>query len=248
MKIGVNQGKELIDSLIDSKSVNICVVDDDTAQDGLVNGKYYAKLIIPEDFTKSLNKAQDSDREKTIITFSPNKKSNYLAYQIINNVVTKTELSLQAKVSEKIVASLKEKLEEVPGKMEDINNGVNDVLDGTTTLNNGLNTLNEGTKKLSTSYDTFDKGITNAYEGSSNLQSGINSVKSGTENLVSGTESASEAINKIQSGVQKISSKTEDGINNINAGVTQLVTGTNNFNTNFNDGWYRKNVQNRWFS
>ncbi len=83
MKIGVNQGKELIDSLIDSKSVNICVVDDDTAQDGLVNGKYYAKLIIPEDFTKSLNKAQDSDREKTIITFSPNKKSNYTSRIIL---------------------------------------------------------------------------------------------------------------------------------------------------------------------
>ncbi len=53
---------------------------------------------------------KNADREKTVITYSPNKKSNYLAYQIINNVVTKTELSLQAKVSEKSSCIAKRKI------------------------------------------------------------------------------------------------------------------------------------------
>ena len=87
-----NQGNELVQSLIDSGTIKICTVSEDEAQDGLVNGRYYAKITIPEDFTKSLNNAENADREKTVITYSPNKKSNYLAYQIINNVVIKNAI------------------------------------------------------------------------------------------------------------------------------------------------------------
>lgn len=231
---GENQGEELIKSLEDSKTIKVCKVSEEEAQDGLINGKYYAKIIIPEDFTKSLNNAQNADREKTVITFTPNKKSNYLAYQIINNVVTKTELSLQAKISEKIVASLKEKLEEVPTKMEEINGGVEQIQDGANSLNDGLKALNEGTEKLETNYETFDKGINSAYEGSEALQTGINSVKNGTENLVSGTKAVSDAVNKIQSGTQEISSKTQEGITTINSGVDKLASGTNSLNEALN--------------
>lgn len=229
---GENQGDELVKSLTDSGTIKVCDVDSEEAQDGLVNGKYYAKIVIPKDFTKSLNNAENADREKTVITFSPNKKSNYLAYQIINNVVTKTELSLQAKVSEKVVASLKEKLEEVPTKMEEINDGVGEIEKGTNTLNDGLKTLNEGTNTLKTNYEKFDQGVTNAYEGSKALQNGVNSVKSGTEDLSSGAREVSTAVSQIQAGTQELSSKTGSGIKSINDGVSKLATGSSNLDEN----------------
>ncbi|MCI8486362.1 MAG: ABC transporter permease [Clostridia bacterium] len=230
-----NQGDELVKSLIDSKTVRICNVDGDEAQEGLINGKYYAKIIIPEDFTKSLNNAQNADRQRTVITYSPNKKSNYLAYQIINNVVAKTELSLQAKVSEKVVASLKEKLEEVPNKMEEINDGVSKIQNGTNTLNDGLKALDDGTNTLKTNYEKFDKGVTNAYQGSKVLENGINSVKAGTSDLSDGTNTVSMAVKQIQAGTQEISSKTGNGIEAINDGVTKLVLGTESLDENLNN-------------
>lgn len=230
-----NQGEELIKSLIDSGTIKICDVDSNEAQDGLVNGKYYAKIVIPEDFTKSLNNAQNADREKTVITYAPNKKSNYLAYQIINNVVTKTELSLQAKVSEKVVASLKEKLEEVPTKMEEINDGVGKVQEGTNTLNDGLKTLEEGTNTLKTNYEKFDQGVTNACQGSKTLQNGVNAVKSGTKDLSSGADTISMAVSQIQEGSQELSSKTGKGIESINDGVSKLVSGSESLDENLNN-------------
>jgi putative membrane protein len=237
-----NQGNELVQSLIDSGTIKICTVSEDEAQDGLVNGRYYAKITIPEDFTKSLNNAENADREKTVITYSPNKKSNYLAYQIINNVVTKTELSLQAKVSEKVVASLKEKLEEVPTKMEEINDGVGKVKDGADTLNGGLKTLEDGTNTLKTNYDKFDTGITSSYEGSKSLESGMNSVKKGTQSLVNGTNDLSSAVSQIQAGTQELSSKTGNGIQAINSGVTKLAEGSNNLDSSL--GKYVTGVNN----
>lgn len=232
---GQNQGEELIKSLIDSGTIKICDVDSNEAQDGLVNGKYYAKIVIPEDFTKSLNNAQNADREKTVITYAPNKKSNYLAYQIINNVVTKTELSLQAKVSEKVVASLKEKLEEVPTKMEEINDGVGKVQEGTNTLNDGLNSLEKGTNTLKTNYEKFDQGVTNACQGSKTLQNGVNAVKSGTKDLSSGADTVSMAVSQIQEGLQELSSKTGKGIESINDGVYKLVSGSESLDENLNN-------------
>lgn len=237
-----NQGNELVQLLIDSGTIKICTVSEDEAQDGLVNGRYYAKITIPEDFTKSLNNAENADREKTVITYSPNKKSNYLAYQIINNVVTKTELSLQAKVSEKVVASLKEKLEEVPTKMEEINDGVGKVKDGADTLNDGLKTLEDGTNTLKTNYDKFDTGITSSYEGSKSLESGMNSVKEGTQSLVNGTNDLSSAVSQIQAGTQELSSKTGNGIQAINSGVTKLAEGSNNLDSSL--GKYVTGVNN----
>lgn len=237
-----NQGNELVQSLIDSGTIKICTVSEDEAQDGLVNGRYYAKITIPEDFTKSLNNAENADREKTVITYSPNKKLNYLAYQIINNVVTKTELSLQAKVSEKVVASLKEKLEEVPTKMEEINDGVGKVKDGADTLNDGLKTLEDGTNTLKTNYDKFDTGITSSYEGSKSLESGMNSVKEGTQSLVNGTNDLSSAVSQIQAGTQELSSKTGNGIQAINSGVTKLAEGSNNLDSSL--GKYVTGVNN----
>lgn len=237
-----NQGNELVQSLIDSGTIKICTVSEDEAQDGLVNGRYYAKITIPEDFTKSLNNAENADREKTVITYSPNKKSNYLAYQIINNVVTKTELSLQAKVSEKVVASLKEKLEEVPTKMEEINDGIGKVKDGADTLNGGLKTLEDGTNTLKTNYDKFDTGITSSYEGSKSLESGMNSVKEGTQSFVNGTNDLSSAVSQIQAGTQELSSKTGNGIQAINSGVTKLAEGSNNLDSSL--GKYVTGVNN----
>ena len=226
-----NQGKELIKSLQDSKSIKICDVDEKEAEDGLVNGKYYAKITIPEDFTKSLNNAQNADREKTIITFSPNKKTNYLAYQIINNVVTKTELSMQAKISKEVVASLKEKLQEVPEKMEDINDGVSKIQDGANTLNNGLKELNDGTTKLDENYTEFDKGVESCYEGSKSLQDGINSVKNGTESLENGSKEVANAVSQIQSGTEELASKTASGITSLANGAESLASGSKELNS-----------------
>lgn len=229
-----NQGKELIKSLQDSKSIKICEETEEEAQLGLVNGKYYAKITIPEDFTKSLNNAQNADREKTIITFSPNKKTNYLAYQIINNVVTKTELSLQAKISKEIVASLKDKLQEVPGKMEEINDGVSKIQDGTNTLNNGLKELNDGTTKLDENYTEFNKGVESCYEGSKSLQDGINSVKNGTESLANGSKEVANAVNQIQNGTEELASKTAAGLTSISSGVNSLADGSKELNDGIN--------------
>lgn len=230
---GKNQGKELVQSLIDSNSVKICEVSQEQAQDGLIHGTYYAKIVIPEDFTASLNNAQEIEREKTIITFSPNKKTNYLAYQIINNVVSKTELNLQGKIANQVVASLKEKLEEVPEKMEEVKMGVGEVLEGTKTLKEGTNSLVNGTNTLQENYEKFDQGVKNAYQGSYTLKEGIHTISQGSTNLKEGIDTLHNGIVQIEEGIHTLATQTEGGFTNLTQGAGTLATGSTAFYEQF---------------
>ena len=66
-------------------------VNEEDAYTSLANQEYYALITIPKDFTENLNNAENADRKVTTITYSPNKKSNYLASQIINSAVKTIE-------------------------------------------------------------------------------------------------------------------------------------------------------------
>lgn len=158
-----NLGNDLVESLKEKDVMQIEVLtDSDEGQKGLVNQEYYATITIPKDFTETLNNAENSDRQMTTISYSPNQKSNYLASQIINKVTTTVESELKGQVSQKVVTSVSDKLREVPEKMEDISDGAGQIQDGSSELSKGLKTLNNGTSELNSSYSNFDTGVDSA--------------------------------------------------------------------------------------
>ena len=84
---GENLGEELQNKLLDKDTMDFQKVNEEDAYTSLANQEYYALITIPKDFTENLNNAENADRKVTTITYSPNKKSNYLASQIINSAV-----------------------------------------------------------------------------------------------------------------------------------------------------------------
>ena len=90
---GQNKGKDLVNSLKKKNTLDISVVNKNKADSGLKNKDYYAVITIPSDFTSDLLSAEQSDKTAATITYSPNQKSNYLASQIINRVVSEVETS-----------------------------------------------------------------------------------------------------------------------------------------------------------
>ena len=87
-----NQGKEFLQGLKDDGTFDICDVTLDEANEGMQDGKYYATITVPANFTECLNSAGKSDKQIATITYSPNQASNYLATQIINSAVKTMEL------------------------------------------------------------------------------------------------------------------------------------------------------------
>lgn len=164
-----NQGNEFLKSLQDDGTFDICPVTLDEANEGMQNGKYYATITIPSNFTKSLNSASTTDKQISTITYSPNQESNYLSSQIINSAVKTMEINLQAKVSGAIVGNLSDNLKSVPDSLEKISDASGQLLNGSETLTNGIKEVNDGTTTLNNSYTEFNTGVNSAYEGSKSL-------------------------------------------------------------------------------
>lgn len=226
-----NEGKEFVNSIKDSNVFNICEVDEETANKGLQDGKYYATIIIPSNFTECLNSASTTDKQIAQITYSPNQATNYLATQIVNSAVKTMETSLEEKIDGKIVENLADKLEEVPESLEATSDGAKEILGGSKSLNSGLQELNEGTSTLNNSYNEFDNGIKSASEGSNTLNAGINQVNSGVSSLDSGATSLDSAISQIKTGADELSSQSTSGITTLASSINTINTGAQNLDS-----------------
>ena len=143
-----DKGDLLIKSIKDSKKLKLSVVSSTKADEGLNNGKYYAVITIPEDFTSSMESASTTNKKHATITYSPNQKTNYLSSQIINTVVLTVEKNLDNTVNSEIVNTLSNNLESVPDQLNTISNGFSELNDGTSKLESGSKSLTDGAKTL----------------------------------------------------------------------------------------------------
>ena len=229
-----NQGNELVKELKDKDVLDLCVVDENQAKQGLQDGEYYATITIPSDFTECLNSASEEQKKVATITYTPNQQQNYLASQIINKVVTATQMELQSKVGKEVVSTLADTLSAVPDSLQDISDGANEIYDGTSSLNSGLQDLNNGVGELNSKYSEFNKGVENAYKGSESLNSGIGQVNNGIDSLSSGTSTLNNALDQINTGVDSVAKNGGDKINQLTQGIDTLNNGAQTLNVGVN--------------
>ena len=229
-----NQGNELVKELTDKNVLDLCVVDENQAKQGLQNGEYYATITIPSDFTECLNSASEEQKKVATITYTPNQQQNYLASQIINKVVTATQMELQSKVGKEVVSTLADTLSDVPDSLQDISNGADEIYNGTESLNNGLQDLSSGVGELNNKYSEFNKGVEDAHKGSESLNSGIGQVNTGIDSLANGASTLNNALDQINAGVDSVAQNGGDKINQLTQGIDTLNSGAQNLNNGVN--------------
>ena len=228
-----DNGEKVITNIKNSKKLKISTVSDEEASDGLYNKKYYAVITIPKDFSESMESASTTNKKHATITYAPNQKSNYLASQIINNVVSAVEKNLDNTVNSTIVDSLASTIKDVPSKLETISNGFEQLEEGTTKLQDGSNSLANGTNSLKSNYEEFNTGIKNIKDGIetlnsstanfSSLSSGLNELVTGTANLKAGNDQFSTGFNAYVSGVNTALNYTDSLVTLINASICPKV-------------------------
>ena len=232
-----SKGNSLIKSIKDSKKLKIHEENKKIATKGLYNGKYYALITIPSDFTSSMESVKDENKHHAMITYSPNQKSNYLASQIINNVVLNVERNLDNKINSAIVSSLSNKMEEVPKKLDTISDGFKKLKDGTNKLQNGSKKLQDGTESLKANYEKFNEGVLQVKEGTdklkastgelSTLANGISQLSGGVNELKTGSDTFTAGFNSYVGGVNTTLGYTQNLASLVNAAVCPKVAAGN---------------------
>lgn len=232
---GTNQGNELVTELKDKDVIDISELSQEEAEKGLQNNEYYAVITIPTNFTECLESAKEEDKKVATITYSPNQQSNYLASQIINKVVTATEMELQSKVGKEVVSTLSDSLADVPDSLQKISDGADEIYNGTSSLKNGLGSLKDGIGELDTKYAEFNNGVESAYNGSKELNKGLEQVNSGINSLNTGASTLDETIGQISQGVQSISENSGEKINKLTGAIKKLDVGSKTLEQEVND-------------
>ena len=167
-----------------------------------------------------MESASTTNKKHATITYSPNQKSNYLASQIINNVVNVVEKNLDNKVNSEIVGTLSDTVKEVPDKLETISDGFDKLNNGTEKLKEGSNTLTSGTESLKQNYAKFNEGV-------KSLQSGTNTLASGAKEfnqLTSGLSTMQTGVTDLKNGSDAFTT----GLKNYVTGVNSALSKTNN--------------------
>ncbi len=218
-----DKGKALVKSIEDSKKLKISVVTEEKANDGLNNGDYYAIISIPKTFTSDMESAKNEVKHHAMITYSPNQKSNYLASQIINNVVNVVEKNLDNQVNKQIVSTLTNKLNEVPESLETIENGFSKLEDGSNQLKEGSLTLNNGITSLKENYSKFHNGITSISNGLTELNNATSNLSMLNDNM----DTLITGVSTIKNGEDYFNSKLNAYID----GVQTELNYTNNMSS-----------------
>lgn len=214
------KGEALIDKLIDNGTFDFEVVSKEEAEEGLIDKTYYAVITIPSDFTDSFDKASTKERHEATITYSPNKKTSYLASQIINNAMTKVETQLHEEVTKQVVDNLSDKLKSVPEQTKQIESALVTIGNGTSKLDSGASSLKAGTSTLNTSYKAFDGGI-------NELTSGINSLSSNYKTLNDGINTLYDSVHNT------LIPQVSQSMSSLSSGVSTLKSGSDNLNSSF---------------
>ena len=217
---------KLIEKLKDSDTFNFIEKDKVKAEKLLLEKKYYATITIPEHFTSSFENAENANRKPATITYRTNKKTNYIASQLIENAVIRVEKELDNEVAGEVTKSLSNKLKDVPNQTEKISNAFGQIYNGTVTLNSGANKLKEGTNTLSTNSNIIMSALDKLTTGASTIESGTTTLKNGSNQLKEGSQKLEKGTATIKNQVKDANNKLKTQNSELQNGFQELTTGS----------------------
>ena len=87
-KLSINAGDTIIENLRENSQLGWTFVDEKQAEEGVRSGKYYAAIIIPDDFSDSLLSILSGKIEKPKLDYYINEKKNAIAPKITDTGAT----------------------------------------------------------------------------------------------------------------------------------------------------------------
>lgn len=220
----VNYGKDVEDQLRGNNEIGWQITSEEEADKGLEGKGYYAKVVIPEDFSSKIISAKEGTPEVAKVDFITNDKKNFLASQINSKV----EAELEAKINKKISSNY---VEVAFNSLYEAKDGLTQAADGTKKIYDGLSTMNEKVPQLADGTKKLSDGSSQLLNGQVTLNDGIGSLASGSKTLTEGLGQVYEKIPTLSEGVNALADGTvalKNGTSEAAAGSKQLADGSKN--------------------
>jgi putative membrane protein len=221
-------GKEIENSLKDSKTVAWDFVSYEEAMEGVEGTEYYAVIEIPEDFSEKIANAKDGSFNNPEIIYIGNKGKNFVFSQISLKVANSIKAEVSSNIQKEISKALVDSLYDVKVSIKDAGNGAEELQAGTQKLLDGSKELVIGMEKAASGSLQLENGLNQAAEASVKLQDGTQKLFNGSNDLSNGLNEAAVGSKQLLAALKEIS----NGQSQVASGSSALVDGLNYFKSN----------------
>ena len=184
-----NTGEDIMDELAGNDKVDWQFVDSaDEAIEGVESGKYYAALVVQNNFTYNMYNMFVNTTEEPTLIFYQNQKKNPVANKISDTIVT----TVQSNINEEFVKVMTKTIfEDVNDMYDDIEEegGVDAFIDKLDNLNNNL--------------IDYQKTIDNVIKGNAVLSSNIANATNDVEDLEGRTKNSAGGLSEAGGSLQQ---------------------------------------------
>lgn len=139
----INLGNDLVDKLKDNDKLGWVFVDKETAQEGLLNEKYYATIEIPEDFSKDVTTLVKKDVIKPKLIYTVNEKKNVIASKITDAGVSSVKTQLDQNIAKSISGIMFRLLDEIGVDIENNRYQLRNIMDSVYKLDDNMPELGQ---------------------------------------------------------------------------------------------------------
>ncbi len=226
----INLGDRVVKELKGNTQMGWQFVSEEESIKNVKEGKYYAMITIPENFSKSLTSVLTKDVQKGEIIYTVNEKINAIAPKITvkgaNAIQEKVSKAVVETASDAILGIGKELGTELENQLPRLNNIYNQLLEVKSqfgNINDVVNLAGDGAYKLKTLISDIQKNIPlinktleNSQNLGSNLESFLTTSKNNLNNIAPVIKNDIKIINEISNEVSK----------NVNALISVINSGS----------------------
>lgn len=233
----LNAGDEIIKNLKENDQLGWTFVDKDKAVEGVKSGKYYAAIIIPDDFSVRLTDFLSGKIEKSEIVYYVNEKKNAIAPKITDTGAQTLEEEIRntfsAVAAESVSKVMTASASGIAGKLTqtsaDINTAINTTRDSLDTyqalLDRFKGTISTGKDSIGTGKATLDILKAAAATGQEGLENTQTHLSQSRESIGKFSGSLTNTLNQGQSVLGQINGTAASQLGNLEAQALQIGAG-----------------------
>ena len=228
-----NAGEQIIDSMKKNDALGWNFISKEEAEEGLENGKYYATLLIPEDFTEKLLSITTDNIEKPKIIYSANQKLNGVAAIITNTGASTIKTQVGNQVVETVDGIIFKIVNNIGTEAENSKEKIRKFVDILYKVDDSMPELVQLLDKVDDGSSKIDEIVKKSNEIIPELESTLNEC----DNILN---KGNEYLSQIQKGVESITPSIEQGL----AFSVNILDSANNLLEPINSEETSENIKN----
>jgi putative membrane protein len=222
---GENKGEAILESLKESDSINwVFTGSTDKAIKGVESGKYYAAIVIGENFSRNMYdlKSALTDDESTI-TYYENAKTNAIAVKITETAADTVKQTIQVEYLKVLFQTVFTTGQEI-GDDIDEEQAVNAVISQLTDLSSSLRQYSDSLGQFVSDSSSISYVLSDIGSSSSKASSALSGSQATLNSAQAAVTNAQSAVDQLADGIDGKLAELEDDLDSLTDALNKLAS------------------------